>query len=108
MPEIGTIQTAPPGASDDVVNAGVRYAEERLGRHELPMPSGEVGGQAIEFAIGALEGRVVPVRAAEQFVEQVVVAAAMREVNDEPPLTASDIRLFRDVSTWFFNSFWHE
>jgi hypothetical protein len=108
VPETDITLATRAGASDDAIRAGMQYAVERLDRHGLPKPSGEAGQWAIQLATEALSSQVVPVRAAEQFIENVIVASTVREMNSEPPLTKADVGLYRDVSTWFFNSFWHE
>jgi hypothetical protein len=46
--------------------------------------------------------------AKDLFVEQVVIATAMREAYGEPPLEPADVVEFLGVSRRFLNSLWHE
>lgn len=88
---------------------GLQQALNRLKRAGLQV-TGEAAGHGLDLAEAALHDLTAapPARATELFVEQVVVAVAMREFYDEPALKPVEVGAFLGVARWFFNSLWHE
>lgn len=93
--------------------AGVEAARRRLERADLDLTE-ETAQRGLDLAETALRNSApaapapAPAPATEFFVEQVVVAAAMREVYKEAPLRPVEVEAFLGVARWFFNSLWHE
>lgn len=96
-------------AGPSPVQVGVEQARQRLERAGVELSDDAVHG-GVDLAVTVLENQApeAPARAQELFVEQVVVASAMRDRYDEPPLQPVEVNAFLGVVRWFFNSLWHE
>ncbi|RPF28923.1 hypothetical protein [Georgenia muralis] len=93
----------------DPAQAGVDQARSRLERAEVELTD-EAAERGLEIAQDALHDLTTapPAPATELFVEQVVVAVAMRERYHEPDLQRVEAAAYLGVARWFFNSLWHD
>lgn len=89
---------------------GARRAVERLAEHEIDVDVTGVreAARLAEHVILEEVGRGAPDAAVELMVENVAVAAGVRQVRNEEPLSHEDVSRFVQLGRWFFNSLWHD
>jgi DNA-binding transcriptional LysR family regulator len=92
----------------DPVDQGVEEARQRLERLGFELQE-DVRNQAADLALRTLGERAPDAshRAQSLFAEHLIIASAMRQIYNEPPLEPEEVGEFLAASQRFFNSYWH-
>jgi hypothetical protein len=92
----------------DYLHAAVQGAARRCKRYGVDFARTEAE-ETVNLAYRLIETRgLTSARASELFLEQVAVAASIRQVMGEPRLSELELMDYLNASRLFLNSWWHE